>query len=746
MSVEGALAYDKQCAERRTRTRKIGAGATIALAALAATAAVVRTTDLFGAHTTAETPSSGLIEETKFGSNAAAYIKGDYGNRYKTFGVQEASPDPNGPDEEARAADVDATEDGENAKVEQVAVEPNTPHIVLFLLDDAGMNDWGYTSIDIKSATPYMDSLAAQGVKLTRYYTEHSCTPARAALLSGASPNVVGAQHEVIDTTDEWGLNPDETLIPGFLSPLGYKTHLVGKWDIGHYAPQFWPTQRGFDSYFGMLGCCFDKFKHTKNYITDTHSNMEKDYTAGTDADYYLTFGTYMWENEAKKVVHAHNVTDADAPLFLMVSFDAPHAQVIVPQDYLVTPDHDEGVLGAGYDMRLAFAANMRLVDNAIKGIVKQIDVRGMLDNTVIAVTSDNGAPNIDVSSDPNGGSNWPYRGSKGTCYEGGVRVPAFVYSPLITGGREVGALFHVSDWLPTFVEGIAGGDTSRGVVSGELTDGYGVNQWATITGEVGEDNKDSTQIRDEIGFRIDYLGGNMGAIIVGQYKFIHAQSCFGWWDPQTGEQVDYNPQTGEAFKGKCTEAHNETEFVRNRLYNIYEDPTEEVDLYGNAGESSLCVADSIFASQIVRRSSITRSQPDHSRTRYHFHTANPSHHPHVHRLSEYVEIQNQLTSRFCYWRNEVSKDSQYRPSNQDAMETAAANNDGYLTYWKASPNSTIWSPIADHTLQMCASNNVNTDGSAKYTETIHNMYPGDTNGDDDTTDWASPMTDMVGP
>ena len=86
---------------------------------------------------------------------------------------------------------------------------PTSPHIVLFLVDDAGINDVGYTSTDITSATPYIDSLAAEGVKLSRYYTEHSCTPARAALLSGASPNVVGAQHEVIDIADEWGLDID---------------------------------------------------------------------------------------------------------------------------------------------------------------------------------------------------------------------------------------------------------------------------------------------------------------------------------------------------------------------------------------------------------------------------------------------------------------------------------------------------------------------------------------------------------
>ena len=78
-------------------------------------------------------------------------------------------------------------------------------------------------------------------------------------------------------------------------------------------------------------------------------------------------------------------------------------------------------------------------------------------------------------------------------------------------------------------------------------------------------------------------------------------------------------------------------------------------------------------------------------------------------------------------------------------METAAANNDGYLTYWKASPNSTIWSPIAGHTLQMCASDIVNEDGSAKYTKTLHGMFPGDTRGDDDTPDWSSSMSDAAG-
>lgn len=512
---------------------------------------------------------------------------------------------------------------------------PTSPHIVLFLIDDAGVNDVGYSSTDITDATPYIDLLAGQGVKLTRYYSEHSCTPARAALLSGASPNVIGAQHEVIDISDEWGLDVNHKLIPAHLAELGYATHLVGKWDIGHYAPQYWPTQRGFHTYFGMLGCCFDKFKHKQHGVYDVHTDLGPQYV-----DYKTVFGTYMWQIEALRVIDDYDET-SKVPVFLMVSFDAPHAQTTIPDGYNSSVDYLQAVKGAGYEVRKNFAANMRLVDNAVAGVMKALDTKGMAKDMVVVLTSDNGAPSVEAS-DPNGGSNFPYRGMKGTSYEGGVRVPALVYSPLLPSavqGSSVDALFHVTDLLPTFVMGVAGGK-----VDSNGQPGYGHNQWDVITGA-------STQgARNEISFLIDYLGGNMGALIVGDFKFLHAQTCYEWFSPVDGAAYGLK-------EGSCEGDGSDSQFTRQALYNLRDDPYEQHNLYDN---------------------------------------------------DKFAEELNQLTNRFCYYRTVVSNSSQYRPDNYTAMENALAYqatggvSSGFLNYWRDEPHTDVLYPISETSCGTC--------------------------------------------
>ena len=528
-----------------------------------------------------------------------------------------------------------AAVEGESLMAEDYT--PSSPHIVLFLIDDAGINDIGYTASDITDITPYLDSLAASGVKLTRYYTEHSCTPARAALLSGASPNVIGAQHEVIDIADEWGLDVSHKLIPGHLAELGYSTHLVGKWDIGHYAPQYWPTQRGFHTYFGMLGCCFDKFKHKQHGVYDVHSDMDVQYM-----DYKEVFGTYMWQTEALRVIDDYDET-SKVPVFLMVSFDAPHAQTTIPVGYNETVDYLQATKGAGCENRRNFAANMRIVDNAVAGIMTALDAKGMAKDMVVVLTSDNGAPST-TSDDPNGGSNFPYRGMKGTSYEGGVRVPAFVYSPLLPTaamGTSVDALFHVTDLLPTFVEGVAGGK-----VASNGQPGYGHNQWDVITGA------STTGSRDEISFLIDYLGGNMGAIIVGDWKFLHAQTCYEWFSPVDGGAY-------ALAEGNCEGDGSSDAFTRQALYNLREDPYEQHNLYGN---------------------------------------------------DKYTDKMNELTDRFCYYRSVVSNSSQYRPDNYTAMTNGLAEAktggvySGFLSYWRDEPHTEIMYPIEETSCGTCTS------------------------------------------
>lgn len=503
------------------------------------------------------------------------------------------------------------------------------PHILFLLLDDAGSNDFGYASGDLTTITPFIDELANKGIKLTRYYTEHSCTPSRATIFSGMSPMMTGTQHETIDVPDAWGLNISTRLLPSYLQALDYRTHLVGKWDIGHYAVQFWPTSRGFDTYFGFLGCCIDKFKHSKETVIDLHNG-----TNAASPRYYGIYGTYLWENTARDIIERHDVSH---PLFLMVSFDAPHAVTKIPEGYNYTAEYRNATQGATFELRKKFAAAMRLADNAIHTIVSSLQQRGLYENTVIVCTSDNGAP-TSASNDANGGSNWPYRGMKGTSFEGGIRVPAFVHSPLIgLVSRESHALFHVSDWLPTLVEGVAGG-ASTGL--GPSVMGTGINQWDVIKAKNGHH-----ALRHEIGFLIDYVSGKSGAILLGNYKYIHNVGCYGWFEPIKGDEI-YSDGVD------CAGADGN---VSNRLYNIMKDPTESDNLYN---------------------------------------------------MPEHADIQNQITSRWCEYFTDVMQNSQYREDEKDAMLAAAAKNirggKTYLTYWRDYPNNSTAYPKVDYTVGLC--------------------------------------------
>ena len=511
-----------------------------------------------------------------------------------------------------------------------------TPHIVFLLLDDAGYNDFGYASTDITSATPFMDSMANDGVKLTRYYSEHSCTPSRAALFAGQSPILTGMVHENIDVTSSWGMRSDVKILPGMLQDVGYKTYLVGKWDIGHYAPQYWPTERGFDSFLGFLGCCFgDVYKHTTHWVTDFHQDMENanssfsdEWAKDVNGDWQKgVFATYIFENTAERIVKKHDVSE---PMFLMVAFNAPHHPVTVPVEFNGTDDFLQATNGAKYAMRADFAANMRLVDNAAVSIVSAMKSRGIYDNSVIVVTSDNGAPSSG-SGDPNGGSNYPFRGFKGAPWEGGMRVQAFVHSPLLVHRNfSVDHMFHVTDWAPTLVEGVARGDSV-----GLPADGGGVNQWELIT------NPNATAKRTEIAFLIDYVGGGVGAIMIGDYKFMQRMSCEEWYVPETGLATQLNGVNCSGADGN----------VKRRIYNVKEDPSETMNLYDDP---------------------------------------------------QYATIQAELANRWCYYSLEVMTDSMYRDSESDLMLARAGNNSDYVTYWKTDVNDTSQYPLAKDTNMFC--------------------------------------------
>ena len=131
----------------------------------------------------------------------------------------------------------------------------STPNFVVVLVDDLGYGDIGPFGSMI-NATPHLDRMAAEGMKLTSFYSASPvCTPSRAALMTGSYPKRVGLatgpEMGVLFTGEPWGLNPDEVTIAEILREQGYVTGCFGKWHLGDQ-PAFLPTEHGFDEYFGI--------------------------------------------------------------------------------------------------------------------------------------------------------------------------------------------------------------------------------------------------------------------------------------------------------------------------------------------------------------------------------------------------------------------------------------------------------------------------------------------------------------
>ena len=120
---------------------------------------------------------------------------------------------------------------------------PAKPNILLILADDVGFSDLSCYGGEI--ATPNLDALAADGLRLMQFYNTARCTPSRASILTGLNPIQAGFHNM------RGELATNAVTIPEVLRPAGYRTLMVGKWHLGEHNP---PTNRGFDEFYGMLG------------------------------------------------------------------------------------------------------------------------------------------------------------------------------------------------------------------------------------------------------------------------------------------------------------------------------------------------------------------------------------------------------------------------------------------------------------------------------------------------------------
>uniref|UniRef100_V5ID93 Putative arylsulfatase j-like protein n=2 Tax=Ixodes ricinus TaxID=34613 RepID=V5ID93_IXORI len=405
------------------------------------------------------------------------------------------------------------------------------PNIVVFVADDLGWGDVSFHGSP-QIPTPNIDLLAADGITLNNYYVSPLCTPSRSTLLSGRHPIHTGMQHDVIYTAYEYAFPLRFPLMPQFFKKLGYDTHAVGKWHLGHMTVDHTPTRRGFDSFYGYYsghqGYTDHSVLEVYNTENDSWIGWGLDIWDNLEADYNAA-GKYSTQLFTEKAIDLLGKRNQSKPFFLYLSHLAVHvgnkfSLLEAPDDYVERFSHIKDT------KRRNFAAMLSCLDDALGELLKALHSAKAIENTILVFTTDNGGAAGGV--DDSAGSNWPLRGSKATLWEGGVRGVSFIWSPLIRKPRVAHQLMHVSDWLPTLYSA-AGGSVS------DLGDIDGVDMWDSLL-------KDSASPRLEVLHNIDPIW-NVSALRYGDFKYVQGSYEDGRFDNWYKPAGLTHPSTGQS-------------------------------------------------------------------------------------------------------------------------------------------------------------------------------------------------------
>ena len=336
-----------------------------------------------------------------------------------------------------------------------LADEP--PNVVLFVADDLGTLDTrAYGSTDLQ--TPHLDRLARDGVRFTRFYAHTVCCPARALLLTGRHPQRGGVnrwtQNDAHASTGVHLHLGEVTLAEAFRG-AGYRTGLFGKWHLGA-ALDHGPTRQGFDEFFGHRGGFIDNYNHFF-----LHGRGFHDLYRGTEEIFLRDeYFPDLTAEHAVQFVHTHH----DTPFFLCVAFNLPH----YPEQADPTFDEVHADLPAP---RRSYARVVSTLDDRIGRVLAALDERSLTTRTVVAFLSDNGhstersqisvenhasglPKGHDYGAHGGGGNTGPWRGAKGSFFEGGLRVPAILsYPPALPRGAVRDQAVQAGDLFPTLLE-----------------------------------------------------------------------------------------------------------------------------------------------------------------------------------------------------------------------------------------------------------------------------------------------------
>ncbi|MEM1443119.1 MAG: sulfatase-like hydrolase/transferase [Verrucomicrobiota bacterium] len=324
------------------------------------------------------------------------------------------------------------------------------PNIVLIVADDVGYGDLGCYGKS-PSPTPHLDELAASGLLFTDYHSAGAmCSPTRASMLTGMYPQRFGSQFDgALGKVQEGevGLPLKALTIAEKLGEAGYTTACLGKWHLGYRDP-FLPHHQGFDVFRGLLSGDGD-------FHTQVDRLGEKDWWDRGDLVEEKGYTTDLLTDHAVDFIEKNKET----PFFLYL----PHLAIHFPWQGPEDPPQREvgvdyrkekfGIIPDEKNVAPHVEAMLRSLDESVGRIVGSLQGKGLLENTLIAFTSDNGGYLDYPPRFENISSNGIYRGQKTQVYEGGHRVPLIIsWKGRVAPGTS-DALVHSNDWMPTLLE-----------------------------------------------------------------------------------------------------------------------------------------------------------------------------------------------------------------------------------------------------------------------------------------------------
>lgn len=317
------------------------------------------------------------------------------------------------------------------------AAAQTSPNLVIVFADDLGYGDLGVTGHP-SIRTPRLDRMAAEGMRLTTFYVAApSCSPSRAALLTGRYPIRTGVNYALGPESPVF-LPDSEVTLAELLRERGYRTALVGKWHLGS-TPGHLPLDHGFDRYFGLpySNDMIPPYVQTSRPL-ELYRDRSPVERVADQSDL-----TVRYTEEAVRFIRENR----DRPFFLYLAHSMPHVPLSVPAAF-------QGRSAAG-----RYGDVVELLDWSTGQVLDALAEEGLDGRTLVIFTSDNGPwaemparMFTDGTVVPwDAGSAGPFRGSKATTYEGGVRVPFIARWPgRIPASQVRGDVVTAMDLFPT--------------------------------------------------------------------------------------------------------------------------------------------------------------------------------------------------------------------------------------------------------------------------------------------------------